>query len=266
MNYIENIGFIYNQLFNDLADPRTNNWFMVRNPFPVFSIAIAYNFFVLGLGPKYMSRRKPFDLRKILILYNALQVLLSMYIFHDGFIAYLYRYSLRCEPVDTTWSEEAMRAARGCYIYYLAKVTELMDTVFFILRNKYDQVTFLHVYHHTIMPLISWGNVKYFPGGHGVFIGMINSFVNVIMYVYYMIAAMGPNYQKYIWWKKHITLLQMVQMGVTFFHSAQLLFIDCGYPRWTILFTMPNAILFIFLFNDFYKNIHCVTNKILVRK
>ena len=30
------------------------------------------------------------------------------------------------------------------------------------------------------------------------------------MYTYYMIAAMGPKYQKYLWWKKYITTIQLV--------------------------------------------------------
>jgi len=30
------------------------------------------------------------------------------------------------------------------------------------------------------------------------------------MYFYYMVAAMGPEYQKYIWWKKYLTTFQMV--------------------------------------------------------
>lgn len=58
--------------------------------------------------------------------------------------------------------------------------------------------------------MISWGTTKYMPGGHETFIGMINSFVHIIMYFYYMMAAMGPQYQKYLWWKKYITTLQMV--------------------------------------------------------
>lgn len=27
------------------------------------------------------------------------------------------------------------------------------------------------MYHHTVMPMISWGATKYYPGGHGTFIG-----------------------------------------------------------------------------------------------
>jgi phosphatidylglycerophosphate synthase len=39
---------------------------------------------------------------------------------------------------------------------------------------------------------------------------MINTFVHIIMYTYYMLAAMGPRFQKYLWWKKYLTVLQMV--------------------------------------------------------
>lgn len=60
------------------------------------------------------------------------------------------------------------------------------------------------------MPMISWGCTKYYPGGHGTFIGVINSFVHIVMYFYYMLAAMGPEFQKYLWWKHWITNLQMV--------------------------------------------------------
>jgi hypothetical protein len=49
-----------------------------------------------------------------------------------------------------------------------------------------------------------------FPGEQGVVIGCLNSVVHVIMYFYYMVAAMGPKYQKYIWWKKYMTWIQLV--------------------------------------------------------
>jgi elongation of very long chain fatty acids protein 4 len=39
---------------------------------------------------------------------------------------------------------------------------------------------------------------------------MINSLVHVIMYGYYGVAALGPEYQKYLWWKKYLTRIQLV--------------------------------------------------------
>lgn len=44
-----------------------------------------------------------------------------------------------------------------------------------------------------------------------------------------------------------------IQFCIAFLHSLQLLWNDCGYPRWSIFFTLPNAIFFYFLFNDFYQ-------------
>lgn len=32
------------------------------------------------------------------------------------------------------------------------------------------------------------------------------------MYFYYMLAAMGPQYQKFLWWKKYMTELQIVSV------------------------------------------------------
>lgn len=39
------------------------------------------------------------------------------------------KYSWRCEPVDWSNSPEALRVAWAHYMYFLAKLTELLDTV-----------------------------------------------------------------------------------------------------------------------------------------
>lgn len=60
---------------------------------------------------------------------------------------------------------------------------------------------------------LSSNNLKFcffISGGHSTFFAMLNSFVHIVMYAYYMVAAMGPKYQKYIWWKKYLTAFQMV--------------------------------------------------------
>jgi len=54
--------------------------------------------------------------------------------------------------------------------------------------------------------------VTVFAGGHGSFCGLINSFVHIIMYTYYLLAALGPSVQKYLWWKTHLTKLQLVRL------------------------------------------------------
>ncbi|XP_063705875.1 very long chain fatty acid elongase AAEL008004-like [Culicoides brevitarsis] len=245
----------WNHIFVELADPRTNDWFLMRNPIHGLLIIAAYLYFVTSWGPKFMANRKPFKMQKLLIVYNAIQVVVSCILVYEAVTgAYFFgKYSFKCEPVDRSRSPEAMRAARAFYWYFLAKISELLDTVFFVLRKKDKQISFLHLYHHTGMPMISWGCTKYFPGGHAAFIGMVNSMVHIVMYFYYFLSALGPQWQKYLWWKKYITTMQMIQFGLCFLHSAQLLWNDCGFPRWSIFFTLPNAIFFYFLFNDFYQ-------------
>lgn len=262
--YNNSVVRVYNHLFTELSDPRTNDWFLISSPVPGLTILIGYLYFVLSWGPKHMEHRKPYQIKNILVLYNLFQVLLSCWLFYEGLdAAWLRKYSWKCEPVDRSDTPHALRIAQGVYIYFLAKISELLDTVFFVLRKKERQISFLHMYHHTVMPMVSWGTAKYFPGGHGTFIGVINSFVHIVMYTYYLLAALLPHaqHEKYLWWKKYITTLQMGQFCLAFLHSFQLLFYDCGYPRWSVILVLPNAVFFYLLFSDFYNNAYTKDGK-----
>lgn len=244
----------YNTLMNDYSDKRVNDWFLMSSPLPTLTMCLSYAFIVKVLGPRLMRDRKPFQLRKTLIVYNFLQVIFSTWIFYEAWdAAWGNGYSLRCEPVDYSTSPNAMRVARGCWWYYFSKFTEFFDTFFFVMRKKYDQVSTLHVIHHGVMPMSVWFGVKFTPGGHSTFFGLLNTFVHIVMYTYYMLAAIGPQMQKYLWWKKYLTVLQMIQFIMVFIHASQLLFIDCDYPKafaWVILL---HAVMFYFLFYNFYQ-------------
>lgn len=105
------------------------------------------------VGPKLMENRKPYKLKNVLIIYNFLQVIFSTWLFYEASsTGWLKDYSYRCQPVDYSRSERAMRIASGCYWYYISKFTEFLDTFFFVMRKRYDQVSTLHVIHHGIMP------------------------------------------------------------------------------------------------------------------
>jgi hypothetical protein len=47
---------------------------------------------------------------------------------------------------------------------FITKVIDLIETIFFCLRKKEGQVSFLHVYHHISTLLFSWMSCKYFGG------------------------------------------------------------------------------------------------------
>lgn len=248
-------SIIYATFFTELADKRTNSWFLMEDPFPTCIILAFWMYFVLIFGPTWMKDKQPFNLRTILIIYNFLQIIASVYVFvRGGQLCWFANCSWKCEPVDFSTNHTALEVAGLFHFYYLVKITELLDTIFFVLRKKNRQINFLHVYHHTVMPVVAWFGTKYLPGGHGAFIGFLNSFIHIIMYSYYILAALGPSIQKYLWWKKHITTMQLLQFCCIFIHNSQLLFHDCGYPYWVFFVTAPNAIFFYQLFTQFYKD------------
>jgi len=251
----------YRDLMDNKSDPRVKDWAMMSSPFPTIALCIFYAYFNKSLAPKFMANRKPFDLRKTLVIYNLFQTLFSAWIFYEYLRSGWWgHYSFKCQPVDYSNSELALRMAATCWWYYIAKFTEFFDTVFFNLRKKTEHVSILHVIHHGCMPFSVWLGLKFAPGGHSTFFAMLNSFVHIVMYFYYMIAAMGPQYQKYIWWKRHLTTFQMVQFIAIFVHQFQLLFRECDYPKAFMVWIAFHGAMFLFLFSDFYKTKYS-TNK-----
>lgn len=67
-----------NNYFNLLSDPRTKTWLLSDTPGPLFTILVTYLYFCLYAGPRFMRDRKPFQLKNVLIWYNAIQVALSI--------------------------------------------------------------------------------------------------------------------------------------------------------------------------------------------
>lgn len=55
-------------------DPRVRDWLFMANPFPMFGILAVYLYFILKWGPAFMKNRKPFNLNKIIIAYNIIQI------------------------------------------------------------------------------------------------------------------------------------------------------------------------------------------------
>lgn len=147
----------------------------------------------------------------------------------------------------------AMERIEVCHIFLLSKLLELIDTIWICLRKKNRQITFLHVFHHSFVLLMTWFYFKIAPGGSSVMFPMINGTVHTIMYIYYIMSTFEP-LKKYLWWKKYVTkiqLLQFVILGVHFAVAA--LTPGCQYPRILSLSGLFIAGLFFSLFIGFYK-------------
>ncbi|MBZ3888334.1 Elongation of very long chain fatty acids protein 4 [Sciurus carolinensis] len=235
-----------------IADKRVEDWPLMQSPWPTLSISTLYLLFV-WLGPKWMKDREPFQMRLVLIVYNFGMVLLNLFIFRELFMgSYNAGYSYICQTVDYSNNVNEVRIAAALWWYFVSKGVEYLDTVFFILRKKNNQVSFLHVYHHCTMFTLWWIGIKWVAGGQAFFGAQMNSFIHVIMYSYYGLTAFGPWIQKYLWWKRYLTMLQLVQFHVTIGHTALSLYTDCPFPKWMHWALIAYAISFIFLFLNFY--------------
>ncbi|KAI9551252.1 hypothetical protein GHT06_002295 [Daphnia sinensis] len=238
----------------ELRDLRTDGWPLADSPMTPVLLCFAYLFMVKLWGPKFMEGRKPFQLQGVLIAYNALQIVLNAWLFCE-FCRWTWfnGYSIICQPMDYSENEGALRLVFMGYCLYISKLIDFLDTLFFVLRKKENQITFLHVFHHTLTPLSVWLGFRYIPGGHSSFYPTCNTLVHTVMYFYYMMAAMGPSVQKYLWWKKYLTVFQMVQFVLLGLHSIQLLFIDCDYPKAYSWGTAIQAVMYFFLFRNYHK-------------
>ncbi|KAM5247927.1 very long chain fatty acid elongase 1 isoform 2-T2 [Ctenodactylus gundi] len=227
---MEAVVNLYQELMK-LADPRLQGYPLMGSPLLMTSILLTYVYFVLSLGPRIMANRKPFQLRGFMIVYNFSLVALSLYIVY--------------EMVRVAW------------IFLFSKFIELMDTVIFVLRKKEGQITFLHVFHHSVLPWSWWWGVKIAPGGMGSFHALVNSCVHVVMYLYYGLSALGPVAQPYLWWKKHMTAIQLMQFVLVSLHISQYYFMpscDYQYPIIIHLIWIYGTVFFILFSNFWYQS------------
>jgi elongation of very long chain fatty acids protein 4 len=138
------------------------------------------------------------------------------------------------------------------WYYYISKLIDLVDTVFFALRKKDNQITVLHIFHHMTMFPYAWYGLKFVGGGQTFFLCMLNSFVHTVMYGYYGLSALGPNVRKYLWWKKYITQLQLIQFFAVMLHSAVNFYAPCSFPKGFSLGYLGYGVVITLFFMNFY--------------
>jgi len=97
-----------------------------------------------------------------------------------------------------------------CYMFYASKYYELVDTLLLLLRRK--RVILLHAFHHALMPLVMWLCFEFGCGMPLMGLASMNAFVHVVMYAYYLAAAL--RLEPPLWWKRRITALQLFQFSL----------------------------------------------------
>nr|ATI22182.1 elongase 7 [Brachionus koreanus]QBO55915.1 elongation of very long chain fatty acid 9e [Brachionus koreanus] len=239
--------------FLSLGDPRVKGWLFMDSFVPTAILSLLYLVLIYGIK-KFMKNRKPYEMKNFLLFYNFCQVIGTFYMFTEFLtVAISKKYSLTCQEVDYSSDPLGIRMLRATWLFYLSKLVDFIDTIVFALRKKDNQITLLHVFHHfTIFP-IAWVCAKYFGGGQSFFGCMLNSLVHTIMYGYYGLAALGPSVQKYLWWKKYITQIQLIQFLSIIVHSfVNMLQLDCKYSKSFSTFYSFYTLVIAGLFVDFY--------------
>ncbi|CAG2100581.1 unnamed protein product [Medioppia subpectinata] len=242
----------------DFPDPRTKHYPVVgMSPLTFGLIMASYVWFVTSIGPKLMKNREPFQLRSVMLVYNTAMVAINTYFFAMVVVHCDYgkRFLDFKYPDRNDWSARTLWELSMGWWYLMSKFLDLFDTVLFVLRKKQSHITFLHLYHHTCVPVFGWMFLKHngVMPATGLF-GLINSFIHILMYSYYALSTLGPEVRPYLWWKKYITQAQLAQFAFGIVYGIVMLFLQTGYPVFWFYFGLTQPFFFFYLFYDFYRN------------
>ncbi|XP_030388260.1 elongation of very long chain fatty acids protein AAEL008004 isoform X2 [Scaptodrosophila lebanonensis] len=230
---------------------------IMSTPCFMVSVLAIYLVTVIYLGPRFMRRRQPFDLKPIIILHNVIQVLSCIYTVNEILQITGYQILLfwKCSLVPET-HELLERHFKLSYFLFWLKISELIETVIFVLRKKQNQITKLHVFHHiatvTLIYLLINHNENSFSALYPIF---LNSNVHIVMYSYYLVAAVADKktIRALTPVKKSITVIQMVQF-LFILMQAGIVSVKCGVPK-LVFFYFVAVICFMFYgFYDFYRS------------
>ncbi|XP_053212484.1 elongation of very long chain fatty acids protein AAEL008004-like [Panonychus citri] len=264
-----NLDYIVNGFWYEYGDPRTFSMPIIGGgPWKVFTIVFGYLLFVKVFGPIYMKNRQPFDLREIMLLHNSFLIGINgVGTFVGLWVTDWGSKTFDCSPPETedVYNIKVSILIWLGWIYFMTKIVDFSDTIFFVLRRKNHQASFLHIFHHGSMPLVAYFGLKFHPGPYSAFLPIFNCFIHFIMYIYYAMACAGPSMKKFLWWKKQLTQIQIVQFMATIVHASYAFFTDgCHYPKLLSFLEGMHATIFLVMFLKFYfKTYSRIPNKLM---
>lgn len=97
-----------------------------------------------------------------------------------------------------------------------------------------------------------WIGIKWVPSGSTFLPAMVNSVIHVLMYSYYGLSALGPRISKYLWWKRYLTIAQLIQFFTALIMGINGIRTGCDFPLWMHYALVLYMITFIILFGNFY--------------
>lgn len=105
-----------------------------------------------------MRHRKPFDLKKFIVCYNIWQIIYCSYVVRMLVDRKPDMWKLwKCFNVSESNDPDEYFVMS---VVFWGRVVDLSETLVFVLRKKDNQVSFLHVFHHSTTLLMT------FAAGH----------------------------------------------------------------------------------------------------
>ena len=156
-------------------------------------------------------------------------------------------YNLVCN----TFKPEGSDVTFVLYVFYLSKILDFFDTLFMVLRGKWAQFSFLHIYHHFSIFFVYWVNANVGYDGDIYYTIIANGFIHCVMYFYYLQTTFGAK----PWWAKHLTSLQLLQFVTMMSQAVYMLTrpnVGCGFPRNVITFYFFYILSLFLLFAQFF--------------
>lgn len=241
-------------------NPELNKFALFNGgPWLLLFFVTNYLYFVLRAGPKMMESREAYNLKPLIRVYNFGMVIFNAYLFYHA--SPFLNFGLYCWGCQRGLQPMVNESIPIVWLVLVSRFFDFFDTIFFVLRKKFSHVSFLHVFHHSIIPIGFWVGVKFAFFPVCCFIPYLNLCVHVIMYSYYGLSTFGPAVQKHLWWKKYLTRLQICQFLIALVHSLQPLYLrSCTFPTIFVYGQTAGAMLFLWLFMSFYINAYTKRN------
>ncbi|KAG5668584.1 hypothetical protein PVAND_016520 [Polypedilum vanderplanki] len=242
---------------------------LMGSPYPMLLIFISYLIFVLFIGPMWMKNRPPYNLLEVLRLYNAFQVCACTFIVVRAHLVHHYSFFtfskcvLSPKPVgpNDVLSVTQIAFHIDTYLFMHLRLLELIETIFFVLRKKFNQVSALHMYHHISTITLCWIFLKYRGGRMEIFIAVLNSYVHIIMYAYYFVSSFKRYRIITDKIKPFITIMQIVQLNFILVQCVAILLCEESFINYILV---GNFVINIVLFTHFFVKAYMCKRKIRV--
>lgn len=128
-------------------------------------IIVLYLWYIMSYGPRWMKDKQPYNITNLCRWYNVFQfIACGLFVVRSYQMGFTFHYLWKCESFDFLSNEVKEELVLGSWLFLGLRMIEFVETVFFILRKKRNQASFLHVYHHISTVILMWIFLTYDTG------------------------------------------------------------------------------------------------------